>query len=243
MAKATRARRPARAVQQRLAARQRRAHRRRAGWVTAVAAAVLLVAGLAGVGVWQAARPSQVAVPEAATADGAGVAVGTGPVTVELYLDFLCPACRQFDAAARPALDQYLADGTVTLVYRPIAILDQRTTTEFSTRAAAAAGCAADAGTLDEFVAAMMDRQPAEGSAGLSDDEIIQIAATVGVTEPGFDGCVSEGTYRDWVARNTDAAFDRGVQGTPTVYVDGTRLELRGMADLVSAIDAAAAVG
>lgn len=202
---------------------------------------VLLLAGVVGIGVWQATRPSDAAVPAAATADGNAVAVGTGPVTVELYLDFLCPACRQFDAAARPILDDYLDDGTITLVYRPIAILDERTTTEFSTRAAAAAGCAADAGALDEFVAGMMANQPTEDSAGMSDDEIIQIGAAAGATDSTFATCVSDGTYRDWASRNTDAALDRGVQGTPTVYVDGTMLDRLGLNDLTAAIDGAAA--
>jgi protein-disulfide isomerase len=243
MANSTKARAAARAAQQRLAARQRQARRRRAGWVSAVAAAVLLIAGLAGAGIWQATRPSDVAVPTAATDDGAGLAVGTGPVTVEIYLDFLCPACRQFETAARSMLDGYVSDGTATVVYRPIAILDGRTTTQFSTRAAAAAGCAADAGAVAGFVPAMMDNQPAEDSIGLSDDQIIQIGSSAGATGPEFDQCVREGDYRDWVDRNTDEAFDRGVQGTPTVYVDGNRLDGFGLADLAAAIDGAAAAG
>jgi protein-disulfide isomerase len=205
-----------------------------------VAATALLVVALVGVAVWQANRPDEATVPVGAVADGHGVPVGTGPVTVELYLDFLCPACKQFDTAARPALEQYLADGTVTLVYRPIAILDRLTSTEFSTRAAAAAGCAADGAGLDRFVALMMDRQPPEGSAGLSDDEIVQIGRDAGLTGPGFGQCVRDGTYLDWAAANTDASADRGVQGTPTVYVDGAELTAPSLDRLVAAVDAAA---
>lgn len=243
MTRGTKAREAAQAARKRLADRQRRERRRRAAWVSAVAVAGLLAAGLAGVAGWQASRPDDATVPAASTADGSGLPVGTGPVSVEIYLDMLCPACRQFDAAARPALDGYLADGTVTLVYRPIAILDDRTSTKFSTRAGAATGCAADAGAVAEFVPAMLDRQPAEGTAGLSDDEIIQIGTTAGATSSEFASCVRDGTYHGWVALNTDDAFDRGVQGTPTVYVDGNRLEPRGVADLAAAIDAAAAAG
>lgn len=240
MVRGAKAREAAESARRRLAQRRRRERRRRAAWVSAVAVAVLLAAGLAGVVAYQASRPADAEVPAAATEDGTGLPVGTGSVTVEIYLDLLCPACRQFEVAARPVLDGYLADGTVTVVYRPIAILDDRTSTEYSTRAGAAAGCAADAGAVAEFVPAMLDRQPAEGSAGLSDDQIVQIGTAAGATSPEFASCVREGTYHDWMARNTDDAFDRGVQGTPMVFVDGEQLEPGGVGDLTAAIEAAA---
>lgn len=218
---------------------QARAERRqRTLWISSVAAIVLLLAGLVGYGMWRSDEPVDAVAPAGTTADGTGLAVGTGPVEVEVYLDFMCPACQQFDAASRPILDEYLADGAITLVYRPIAILDRATTTEYSTRAAAAAGAAADSGRVDEFVGAMMARQPAQGTAGLSDEEIIEIGQGVGLTGSGFAADVREGTYRDWAASNTNAAADRGVTGTPTVFVDGSQIELS-LAALIGAIEAA----
>jgi protein-disulfide isomerase len=208
-------------------------------WTSTVASAVLLLAGLIGVVAWQADRPEDATAPQATTADGLGLPVGTGPVIVDVYLDFLCPACKQFHDAARSTLDGYVADGTVTLVYRPIAILDRLTTTGFSTRAGAAAGCAADGGAIDGFVAAMMAHQPPEGSAGLSDDQIVQIGAGAGLTAPDFGECVRGGSYRDWVDRTTDAASDRGVTSTPTVFVDGERVELSSLDGFVAAVEAA----
>jgi protein-disulfide isomerase len=208
-------------------------------WTSALAATVLLVAGAAGVLAWQAGQPDDAVAPEVTTADGLGLPVGAGPVTVEVYLDFLCPACKQFHDASRTTVDDYLAGGTITLVYRPISILDRLTTTGFSTRSAAAAGCAADGGAIDEFVAAMMAGQPPEGSAGLTDDEIVQIGAGAGLTGPGFGECVRDGSYRDWVVRTTDAASDRGVSGTPTVFVNGEQLELSSVEEFTAAIEAA----
>jgi protein-disulfide isomerase len=203
-------------------ARQRR---RRTLWTSLLAVAVLLVAGVTGVVSWQLSRPSGAAAPAAATDDGTGFAVGTGPVTVEIYFDFLCPSCRRFEQAAAPTLDRYLAEKKVTLVYRPIAILDEASTTRYSTRAGAAGACAAERGKLHEFVAAMMDRQPAEGTAGLSDDEIVGIGGGVGLTGEDFGACVRGDAYHDWLTSNTEAAAGRGVQSTPTVLVNGARLD------------------
>jgi protein-disulfide isomerase len=236
------AQRAARRASQQLS-RQRRERRRRTTIVSVTAVVVLLLAALTGIGVWQASRPADVAIPSTVTMDGAGLPVGTGPVSVEIYLDFLCPACQQFDLASRQVLDGYVEDGTITLVYRPISILDEQTTTRFSTRSAAAAGCAADGGAADEFVAEMMVRQPPAGTPGLSDDQMIEIGAEVGLTTDEFGECVRDGTYRAWVRQSTDAAFERGVRGTPTVFVDGELLEPRTIPGLVQAIEAAGANG
>ena len=75
--------------------------RRRTRLVTAVAVAVLLAAALTGYAVYAAQDTGDdFAVPASATSDRAGLRVGDGPVTVEVYLDFLCPACRAFEADA-----------------------------------------------------------------------------------------------------------------------------------------------
>lgn len=203
----------------------------------------LLAAGLVGAVLWQANQPDQVTPPASATSDGTGLPVGSGPVTVEVYLDFLCPACAAFDAAARPVLDRYLAEGTVTVVYRPIAILDRNTTTEYSTRAAAAAACAAGSDQFTGFVASMLENQPVGQPAGLSDDQIVALGTEAGITDSGFGQCVRDGEYRDWVTRGTNDAFDRGVQGTPTVFVNGTRLSELSVPALRAAVDAAVAGG
>src|SRR5690606_2366605 len=172
-----RAQEAARAARLRQMEQERRRRRQRTAWISAVAVTVLLVAGLTGAVLWQASRPGQVAPPAAATADGAGLPVGSGPVTVEVYLDFLCPHCADFEAAAGPVLREYVADGTATVVYRPVAILDRNTTTEYSTRAAAAAACAAGSDQLAGFVAAMLENQPLGQPAGLTDDQIVALGA------------------------------------------------------------------
>lgn len=237
MGRTTTAPQGARRASRQLARRRQGSHR---SLVALTALVVLLLAVLTGVGVWQANRSEDAAVPAAAGADPTGLPAGTGAVTVEIYLDFLCPACREFDRTARPVLDRYLDEGTITVVYHPIAILDQQTSTRFSTRAAAAAGCAADAGAVDGFVAAMMAVQPPEGGAGLSDDQISQIGAQAGAGE-GFGQCVSDGTYRAWAGQSTDAAFERGVRGTPTVFIQGELLEPRTVEAMIEAIESAAA--
>ena len=64
-------------------------------------------------------------VPSGATENGDGIALGTGPVTVDAYIDFLCPFCRMFEEQHGPAVDELVDRGIVTLVYHPLGFLDR----------------------------------------------------------------------------------------------------------------------
>lgn len=212
--------------------------RRRRLIVSAVAAALLLVAGLTGWAVLANQRSDSYTAPQAAASGATGLRLGSGPVTVDVYLDFMCPHCRDFEEQAGATLDKLVADGAITLVYHPVAFLDRYSSTRYSTRSSASAACAADAGKLAPYVAALYAAQPPENSAGLSNDELISIAGTAGITEPAFATCVRDGTYLTWVQHVTDAATDRGVNGTPTVLVDGDKTAAT-VAAITAAVDGA----
>ena len=74
---------------------------------------------------------------------------------MDFYLDFLCPICKQFEGDASSTLDDLVARKKITLVYHPIAILDDRTNPAgYSTRAGAASGfmdMRPEIGDLDSF--------------------------------------------------------------------------------------------
>ena len=162
------------------------------------------------------------ALPAGATAEGDGVVIGTGPVRVDVFIDFLCPFCRQFELAAGPALDKLVADGAISLVYHPMNFLDEASSTKYSTRAAATAGCAADQGRFAEYAHTLFTSQPAEGGPGLPDSELVALGQRIGLD---LAGCVSAGRYLDWPSWVTERAAGQGVGGTPTVLVAGTPVD------------------
>ncbi|MEW9546944.1 DsbA family protein [Nonomuraea sp. NPDC050783] len=164
--------------------------------------------------------PAQVPVGASDRADG--IVMGHGPVTVDAYLDFMCPYCRMFEQSSGPVLDRLVADGAISLVHHPMGFLDNLSTTRYSTRAAASSGCAADQGRFAEYARALFAEQPPEGGPGLGDDELIEVGRAAGLDEPDFGACVRSGAYLDWTAYVTEAAIERGVSATPTVLVAGT---------------------
>ena len=165
------------------------------------------------------ALPSRV--PAGVTAEGDGVVIGRGPVRVDAFIDFLCPFCRQFELSSESALAALVADQLASLVYHPMNFLDQASTTNYSTRAAAASGCAADQGRFLEYAHALFVNQPPEGGPGLSDAELAGIGRTVGLADAAFAACLSEASYLDWPPYVTARATAAGVSSTPTVLVQG----------------------
>jgi protein-disulfide isomerase len=165
------------------------------------------------------AAPEQL--PAGVTSDGDGIVRGDGPVTVDAYIDFLCPFCRQFEESSGPALSALADDGRISLVYHPMSFLDEASTTRYSSRAAAASGCASDGGKFAEYTAALFASQPPEGGPGRTGAELVKLGASVGLTGSGFESAVLGGRYLDWPPFVTERATLRGVSGTPTVLVDG----------------------
>jgi protein-disulfide isomerase len=160
--------------------------------------------------------------PAGATGEGDGIVIGDGPVRVDAFIDFLCPFCRRFELAAGPALAGLLASGQVSLVYHPMNFLDEASSTRYSTRAAAASGCAADQGRFLEYAHALFVNQPPEGGPGLDNAELAAIGPGAGLPGAAFAACVADGHYLDWPPYVTARAVALGVEATPTVLVAGS---------------------
>ncbi|SCF40700.1 Protein-disulfide isomerase [Micromonospora purpureochromogenes] len=226
----------ARVVREQLA---RESRRRRTLWASVAAVVVLVIAGLIGWSVWSSQRADEVTVPPGANDAGTGIVIGDAPVTIDLYEDYLCPACKQFQQVSGATIDQLVKDGKARVVFHPVAYLNRFSTTEYSTRSSAASGCAAKGGKFKEFTDTLFARQPAEGSAGLSNDELIDIGAGVGLNRDEFGSCVKDGTFKSWTEKVTDDASRSGVTGTPTIKVNGRQVADRTPAGVTAAVEAA----
>ncbi len=149
------------------------------------------------------------------------------PVTVDIFYDYMCPVCGSFEEANSEELTRLVEEGTARLELHPMSFLDSMSSgTEYSTRSANAIATVADGApeAVWEFHGALYENQPEEGSSGLSDDEIAAIAEEAGVPADVVDR-FGDRTYDGWVASVTEQAGDDGVDGTPTVWIDGETFE------------------
>ena len=165
-------------------------------------------------------------VPGGTTEDGDGILLGAGPA-VDVYIDFLCPFCRRFEEASGAELEAIVDRGLGSVVYHPLGFLDRLSTTRYSSRAAAASGCASDRRRFAEYKNALFANQPEEGGPGLSDYQLAQLGVALGL-DPGFARCIGDGRYLDWSVFVTARAVEHGVTGTPSVFVDGISVPANG---------------
>jgi protein-disulfide isomerase len=169
-----------------------------------------------------------VRVPAGTTPEGDGVALGQGPVRIDAYIDFMCPFCRQFEERSGAFLDRLLDSGAVTLVYHPLGFLDRLSTTRYSSRASAASGCASDFGAFKPYKDALFANQPPEGGPGLSQEELVELGRVVGLRDQRFERCVLEEAHLPWTDFVTQVAAERGISGTPSVFVGGVPVPANG---------------
>jgi protein-disulfide isomerase len=80
----------------------------------------------------------------------------------------------------------------------------------------------------------------AENSGEWSNDRLIAIGATAGISSDSFKSCVNNLEYEGWVAKAAEAAAKSNVNSTPTVFVNGK--EINRQTDYMSAANFKAAV-
>lgn len=159
----------------------------------------------------------------------------TGPVSIVVYLDYQCPYCAQFEEANGEQLVTWVAGGIATLEMHPVAILDSLSLgTRYSSRAANAVACVAD-NQPDEFYlasTALFANQPAEGTSGLTNAEIVSIVDEAGANDPDTAQCILDESFKDWVTASTARtqsplpnSDEPYLSSTPTVLVNGERYE------------------
>ncbi len=233
----------------------RKESRRRSILVAVVVAVVLVIAVGVTVVVRQAQHDEAVAGAQAPSGTprnaGADLGIATGPATssggkprvvVDLYEDFQCPVCKEFEAVDGAALKSWQQAGIVQLAYHPVAFLDRASTTDYSTRALEAAASVEDSSpsSFQAFHDLLYASQPAEGSAGLTDSTLADVAAQAGANRATVAADLASERFKAWTVQATDA-FSRKYTGTPTVLVDGKQLQSLDPASLRAAVAAAAA--
>ena len=217
-------------VRQQALAEQQAAQRRRERRLLAVivvAVVVVLVGGGIGLQAWRANRapdagsvtPAQTSTPVTITA-GQPVSWGAAgaPVTVDLYEDFHCPHCADFEEQFGQTLTDAQGAGQITLRIFPMAFLDAG-----SMSAANAFACAAEAGFGEAYHTGLF----ANHTLDWSDTQLTQLAEQVhGSVPDAFAGCVTRRSHEDWVDSVNHAASAAGVTATPTMFLDGKQVDL-----------------
>ncbi|CAM5444936.1 Disulfide bond formation protein D OS=Streptomyces alboniger OX=132473 GN=CP975_16030 PE=4 SV=1 [Streptomyces alboniger] len=147
--------------------------------------------------------------------------------TVKVYEDARCPFCGKFEEGGAQALVGPVAEGKVKVEYTIASFLDKNLGGSGSVNAANALRAAVDAGKFPQFHAAVFANQPAsESDDAFTPAFLLRIADKVdGLRGDAFDKAVTSGTYEKWVGEAMSSFSDDGISGTPTVLIDGKKVE------------------
>ncbi len=218
--------------------------------ILVVAAAALVVAGLlilpslranlAPVGDIKPATPH-----EHPKADGTAMGEANAPVLVEVWEDFQCPACRGFSEQVEPQVTQnYVATGKVRYVFRQYPFLDSSSATKESHQAANASLCANEQGRFWDYHDILFTNWNGENAGSFSDKRLGAFAENLGLDMNKFNDCFKANRYKDQIDKDKAEGDKAGVQGTPSVFVNGTLLKpgyVPSYQDISTAIEAALA--
>jgi protein-disulfide isomerase len=85
-----------------------------------------------------------------------------------------------------------------------------------------------------EFHDLLFQNQPAEGSAGLKDDVLIELAVDAGAEESDIEDGIRGLVFKQWIINGTDDANKDGITGTPTIRVNGADVGGETLGDMVA---------
>jgi protein-disulfide isomerase len=136
------------------------------------------------------------------------------PITIVEFTDFQCPSC----ARTQPILEQLLTEygDKVRLVIRDFP-LDRH---QNAFIAAQAAEAAKEQGKFWEYSDVLFKNQTA-----LETDKLKEYATQLGLDRGKFDGDLDSGKYADTVRRDMKDGDKLGVDSTPTIFINGHKME------------------
>jgi protein-disulfide isomerase len=180
--------------------------------------------GIGAIGAsWWLSRSSNVAISTTVSGDQFQAELGPAdaPVTVIEYSDFQCPACGYFAREIKPELvSRYIAAGKVRFVYRHYAFLGPE-----SGWAAQASLCAADQGRFWDYHDKLFASQAGENRGAFRRENLKRFARELGLDGARFDPCLDSREHEREVVAQKAEAERKGVQATPTLFINDRKLE------------------
>lgn len=157
-------------------------------------------------------------------------------VTVVEFLDFQCPGCGDLE----PTMQELRADlgDEVRFVVRNFPLIDIHPN---AVDAAIAAEAAADQDAYEGMHDALFANQDDWSSLDDPTDYFRDLADELGLDLDAYDAAVADPATEERVMADRADALELGLQGTPSIIVDGQLVQLQQLSDVRTAIESALA--
>ncbi|BCX15264.1 MAG: hypothetical protein KatS3mg097_156 [Candidatus Parcubacteria bacterium] len=137
-------------------------------------------------------------------------------ITMIEFSDFQCPFCKRM----KPTIDRLLNEysNQIRLVYKHFPLDSIH---PFARKAAEASECAGEQGKFWEYHDALFAIQ----DQGFSLERFRQIATDLKLNTDQFNDCLNSGKYANKVEEDYQLGIKNQVNGTPTTFINGIRVE------------------
>jgi protein-disulfide isomerase len=141
------------------------------------------------------------------------------PVTIVEFGDYQCPGCGGFALSVEPQIDLALVQtGKVKFVYYDFPLTQIH---PHAFLAARAARCAQDQDKYWEYHGTLFRNQSTWAAMQNAVGKFIDYSEDVGADRDAFEACLRSDRHADVVSANMRLGYELGVNGTPTIMVNG----------------------
>ncbi len=162
--------------------------------------------------------------PRAFSTTVKGLSLGdpNAPVKIDAWEDFQCVACDDYTKNVEPDIIKNLVEtGKVYYTYHFYLIIDQGNPSGESHQAANAAMCANEQGRFWDYHDILVKNWKGENVGSYTDARLGNMAESIGLDLTAFNSCFKANKYKDQIDQDIQAGANKGVTGTPSIFVNG----------------------
>jgi len=141
-------------------------------------------------------------------------------VTVRIYSDFQCPACKAAESVLRQVMKDY--EGKVKFVWNDLPLASLHANAQ---PAAIAGRCAQEQGKFWEYASKLYDTQSAWENLSAPSGFFADLAGQMGLEKDHFATCLGQDAPRMKMAQDVQEASAMGLESTPTFFVNRKKYE------------------
>ena len=155
-------------------------------------------------------------------------------VTVAAYEDFACPGCREYVLNVLPRIeDEYVEPGAIAYEHHDLPIpVDEK----WSWKVPNAAFVVFEEAGREAYYEFIPNAYQHQGD--YSEETVVGVATELGADEGAVRDALESEPFCEQLNESRSAALDRGVEATPTVFVNDQQLESPDEQELREAIEA-----
>jgi protein-disulfide isomerase len=152
------------------------------------------------------------------------------PIKIIEFGDFLCPFCAHAVTDLYPQIEDLINQGKVVLYFRDFVVHPQATIIHNAAR------CANEQGKYWEFNKSAFQKF-LNGVNTSKKENLLSLAKELNLDLTSFEKCLDENRYNQEIQNDFQAGVSAGVEGTPTFFINGQKVEGLNIPKVMSTIN------